>query len=110
MTAMQTALNEIPASNRQSRREFGEILPREALLTWLTSDSFCQPVQRAARWVIGEPHNSGATWFLMRAIMAQLRRRFRGDTRSMRLANTTAHRNAFRAVAQINQDQRRIRQ
>ena len=107
MTSLQAALDSIAASVRQSRREFGESMPTEAILNWLTSDSFARPIQLEARCVIAEPNNSGASWFLMRAIMGQLRRRFRGEVRSARLANTTAHRNAFRAVARINREQKR---
>lgn len=104
--ALQRALNAIDASNRQSRRVFGADMPREALLKWLTCDSFCQPIQSAARWVQAEPNNPAASDMLMRAIMAQLRRRFRRETRSMRLADTTTHRNVFRAVARIHMEQR----
>ena len=107
MTAMQAALDSIAARNRQSRREFGESMPADALITWLTSDSFAKPIQSAARWVMAEPENPAANDMLLRAIMGQLRRRFRGEVRSARLANTTAHRNAFRAVARINREQKR---
>ena len=106
MTALQAALADITASVRESRREYARNMPADALIAWLTTDSFCKPVQRAARWVMAEPRSTAPTYLLMHRIMRQLRRRFRGEIQSARLANTAAHHNAFRAVARLHMGQR----
>lgn len=103
---LQAALDAIDAANRESRRQYAENIPTGALLDYLTTDSFCLPIQRAARWVIADRANDASTWFLMREIMVQLRRRFSRETNYAGHANTTAHRNVFRAVARLHKEQR----
>lgn len=105
---LQAALAAIDAANRASRRQYAENMPVDALLKYLTSDGFALPIQRAARWCVADQSNEASTWFLLREIMVQLRRRFNKQySYTIHVASTTAHHNAFRAVARLHMEQRK---
>lgn len=96
--ALARALDAIDRSNRESRRLFGLNMPFDALLDWLTTDSYPHHINLAARWVKADRHNPDATENLCRALMLTIRKKFRGVPFCGR-ANLTDLRNCFRAVA-----------